>query len=1066
MKTLDVDVLPLDKKVLIEASAGTGKTYTIGLIVIRLLKEKLIPIDKIVLITFTKSATEELKNKTAEKIREYTEEKSASLNQREKSNLLDAVTRIDEMQVFTIHGFCQCLLSEFSYETKNFEKKEVLTDQSDIINRIAADFWRHEIKNLDSTLIEALPDKFSPEVLKTGIERLINFPGAEIHYEKTDFEVKTAVENYLKIKKEVEDFGKTEEIKYNKDGISINKIYARKYPLLQRYNLFLEEYNKASNNLAAELQFKLAGEVRAALQSEKEKLKVMCFNDMIENVYAAVQNDNNKSFFNAVQRKYDAILVDEFQDTDNMQFEIFSYLFQNKPFFMIGDPKQSIYRFRGGDIYAYLLAKDKVNQNQQYTMGKNFRSQEKLLKGLEKLLNVEMPFENEKIPYIKVEAGKDLPPLTINGAEQKPFVLRNIECGNKDELKTVKTDIVNEISRLLYENNTIIYGEDKKTRRIKARDIAILTRTNNEAKGYRDALKNRRNPIPAIVCRSDSVFQSNAADFLMRLLTAFVNSKKENNIRAVLMEIKELEQKDIAPFAAALTLWEKQGIMRAIHSFFDTEDYWKKMLACKKNGERDVTNIRQLASILNEEEIVYGRVPERTLRRFAELVGSDGVEENEEKLETDDDAVKIMTIHVSKGLQFPIVFVPDIMLTNTPPKTIYERDQPLYHLEGGNKIIIEYEISNREDKKDNTGYARQMEKIELFEESARNFYVAVTRPIYRLYVVNSYNNKTETYSKGQSLCLCAKEDENILITNDGFASLIYPENTSATTKQEENKSPQRISKPLPKNFRKETSWQKTSFTGIARHIEESPYTPAKKRELPLVQAGKRMGTLLHSIFEELDFMADKQEIELMVENKLKAFAVFSTDEKAGERKEWVQNQAQNIIEKQLEGTAGKLKEIAAEKRITELDFFMNTDAVNLDTIKKILGDGTGEFTDKENFAAQYLNGAIDLVFQGKDGKYYIIDWKSNNLSGYSKPDMEEAMYAHAYHLQYHIYAVALKRWLEQTKYDFDFTRDFGGVYYVFIRGVNNENNDGIYFVNGPDIAANIIALDKSFSEAI
>jgi len=1059
MQPLNINTLPLNEKVLIEASAGTGKTYTIGLIVFRLLKE-LLPIEKIVLITFTEAATAELKKKTAERIRgEYASSSSESLTLEQKANLLDAIARIDEMPVFTIHGFCRRLLSEFDFEIGNFEEMEFVQNQRGIEDRIVADFWRKEIEKLENEEIKDLPSKFSPDILKTGIENVINFPSAKIKYENLSH----ITENYLRLKAAVE----KENVIFNKGG-EIGKRYIDKNPLFQEYNNNLEKFKelgKNEENLVAKLQYKMAKEFLETLQAEKKKLRVMGYNDLIINAHKAVKKDKDgeKKLFEAVQKKYKAILIDEFQDTDKMQFEIFSYLFKGKSFFMIGDPKQAIYRFRGGDIDAYLHAKKEAKF--QYPLGENYRTQKRLLCALNKIFDIENPFGNEKIEYKIIESGKKkLQELTINGKEQKPLVVRKVEYKSKEtqEFNSIKPETIQEIARLLYETNTEITDKDTgKTRRIKARDIAILTRTNVEAREYRDALRKNKKNIPAIIRRSDSVFKSDAADYIVRLLRAFVHCQKESLVKAALMETidistKELSTEDIKPFAEAFDIWKRYGIMRAINSFFDSCNLWGKIRKAK-NGERNATNLRQLIWILNEEETLFGRVPERMLRRFAELIESASGEEIEEKLETDDDAVQIMTIHTSKGLEFGVVFVPDIMLAGEMPgKSIYERMPPVYHSGNENDIIVEYEIFNRKIIKGRDN-ARAKEQNEILQESARNFYVAVTRPIYRLYIVYTYK---EIYSAGQKICSKILEDENIQVV-DSFADIEYPKNSKLN---EENEQDKQLKPPKSKNFQITPAWQHTSFSAISLNLEHKDYVHISQEAEIKIPAGKVMGTLLHSIFEHVDFNASEEEIRSLVESKLGGFKEFSKNTTEGEkRKAWVEKRVKLILNKNL-GEAGKLCEIDTSNRAAELNFFMKAENLDLKKIKEIMKDKILDF-ENEELLAKYIKGAMDLVFLGKDGKYYILDWKSNSLGDFSNAGMEEAMRHSAYHLQYYIYAVALKRWLEQIHENFNFKEKFGGAYYIFIRGVNEKNSDGIYFSGGKDIADSIEKLDVSFLAA-
>ena len=1099
MRPLDICKMPLDKKVLIEASAGTGKTYTIGLIVLRLLLESNISIEKIVLITFTRGAAAELRKKTTEKLlkayeiwkngSEENNDLTAIIKIAKKDNpqlkeaiLLDSITHIDEMPVYTIHGFCEKLLNQFSFETGNFEEKEIITDQSDIIDGVIADFWRKEIKKLSIDKIPFLPDNFSPEVLKIGIEKIINFPNAEIKfsnkipnidYKKLITEKNEMEEKFEGMKLRLEEYAKSSgiEIPYNKDCKKINEREAKKNSIFMEYNevlkefcLILKEYEQAGNELVTELQYKLAKILYKSMKKEKNKIRVMGFDDLIENTFNSVKNDREKILFKAVQKRYDAILVDEFQDTDGNQYEIFNALFYGKPFFMIGDPKQAIYRFRGGDIYTYLYARKNTDGQYRYTLEKNYRSQSRLLQGLNKIFTkTDNPFVNEDIGYIPVKPGGDIYELTINNEAQKPVIIRNRSYKNKnDEQDEIREEIIYEIINLLYKTDTQIY--DKRTddkRKLKAQDIAILTRTNALAKEYRNALRENKTRIPAVILRSDNVLLSEDADYMIRLLTAFINSQKESYIRAALMEARDLMITDIKPFADSYETWKKYGVMKAINEFLDSNRLWSKILI-SENGERHVTNLRQLIGILNKEEEVTGRIPEKILRKFSELIRTSNDEENEEKLETDDDAVQIMTIHASKGMEFPVVFIPDIVMPGEISRQIYEKEPPIYHK--GNNIIIEYDLLSRSSNGVN---AKEIEKTEILEETARNFYVAVTRPIYRLYIANSYKENQKDKSAGQNICSSIEEDENILIT-DSFSAIEYPQNNAKINDNRiittEEIQGSKFNNPRTFDIKISPAWQKTSFTGIARHLVPGETAfPTQTNEL-IIPGGRRTGTLLHSIFENLDFDADVDEIHEIVEHKLGGFSEFSdASEKGKMRKLWIENQIKIILHKELPGGAGKLCYIGSASKAPELNFFFKSDGINLNKINEAIKDKITGF-EKADLNAQYVKGIIDLIFLGKDRKYYILDWKSNILGDYSKKEVENTMLLHGYHLQYCIYTAALKRWLEITQTDFDFKRQFGGIFYIFIRGISEEkdNYDGIYFIEGCNIYDSVDKIEKSF----
>ncbi|MDR3001905.1 MAG: UvrD-helicase domain-containing protein [Fibromonadaceae bacterium] len=979
MQILDVNNLPLNKKVLIEASAGTGKTYTIGLIVLRLLLEKNIPIEKIALITFTKAATAELKKNTSEKIRKAYDDWKNGSNEK-KVNLLDAIARIDEMPIFTIHGFCERLLSEFAFETGNFEEKEIITDSSYIKNKIVADFWRREVQNLDETIT------LSPKELSDAVSVVLNHSQAEI-----------TGENYEQVWAE-----KTE--------------------------------NDAEKKLKYAIVCKLAKEVNEKLSEEKRKLKVIDFNDMIENCYRAIKNDSKNILQKAVGKKYSAILVDEFQDTDKMQFEIFDYLFKNS-FFMIGDPKQAIYKFRGGDIFAYNEAKKTAGEN-QFSMDTNYRSEKTLLDALNVFFS--NSFFKEKmgneINYEKVKCGTELEPIKKTDAQYNPFVIWKGASGeNKDifEPKAQKA-VITEIKRLL--------GSGK----FEPKNIAILLDNNNDCLNYKNALAKEN--IFAIV-KGASVFASEAANFLRILLNAICYNNNVKYLRALLannfcgFEPSNIDnvftEWAIATYEAKMR-WEKHGVMNAIDFFMTKQNLWKGV-AANTNGERNITNIRQLMELLNEEETKFGKIPEKINNRLAAFCSEMGKnEEAEERLETDEDALKIMTIHRAKGLQFDIVFVPDI---SRSPRSHRFPNPYIFHANGKETIAyfaedkVKKELNNKEEN----------------EEIARLLYVALTRAKRRLYVAFSPRKR-----KNDGICREIFEKfsiQNENITFENLDNVLEKKHEYNKKNIVENNLMQNF---LPENFQVKPAWQRTSFTGISGYLESENFHITQEHIIP---KGKRMGTLLHNIFENLDFDASTEEIQEMVEKKLGGFKEFS-DQDGSKRKDWIEEQIQLILNKNL-GNAGSLCDVKADKKSVELNFFMKSEKIDLKKIKEIMKEKIKDFTLEKLFA-KYIKGAIDLVFLGKDGKYYILDWKSNSLNDFSQSGMEEAMQQSGYHLQYYIYAVALKRWLELTHKSFDFKKQFGGAYYIFIRGVNKENSDGIYFSDGESIVDSIAEMDRCF----
>jgi len=1048
MTPFNVHNLPLNKKVLIEASAGTGKTYNIGLIVLRLILERKLEIEKIVLITFTEAATEELRRNTAERIQKaYLVWKEGEIDenadkekdlirivknakykkngeiredaQENEVNLSAALSRIDEMPVFTIHGFCNKILSEFPFETRNFEKRELVIDSRNIKRKVVADFWRKHIKNLDADI------ELKPKDLLSVVNLALKHPHAKISGE--DYEA--SLEAYKSAGCEKDKKAAAKKLKF-----AIGRILAE----------------DACRQAAA----------------EKKKLKITDFDDMIKDCEKAVMNDvnNGRKLQNAIKNRYDAIFADEFQDTDKMQFRIFDYLFENKPFFMIGDPKQAIYRFRGGDIVAYKKSKEGVEKENRFSMSVNYRAQKNLLDALWRFftfdtygIEIFRSKMGKGIDYTSVECGKtELENIKLKDPLYPPFVIwRGEDNENKPVFeKKAQKAVVNEICRLL------------STKNFAPQNIAVLLDTNEDCLAYKNALVKKG--VYAIV-KGGCVFESAAARFVAILLNAVCRGNNTACVRALLLHKfcgfepcdiqgaagEELFNEWMGAVSAAKTRWEKFGLMSAIDFFMEDRKLWG-LIAELITGEREITNIRQILAILSEEEIKTGKIPEKINKRFAALLQEAARgDASEEKLESDDAALKIMTVHKSKGLEFDVVFVPDLSRSprehNFPSAYEYnELDEKniAFFAEGDKNMEI---LNNNEEN----------------EENARLLYVALTRAKYRLYAIFSPPKRKKdgnvSAAKGAS-SVCREifdefselNDPNIAIQN---LDELLEETDAAEKKELETESFERIARRF--DFSVNPSWTRTSFSQIARNFPPFDFSAPAKKERPKIPAGARMGTLLHSIFESVDFKANDDEIKNAVKEKLSDFPEFREEngeenENIAEVKSWVSS----VLNKKLPNSgAGKLKD--AEQKISELAFLMNCKKFDLKKVQEKVAPQKINFDEPKVLNDEYISGAIDLVFLGADGKYYILDWKSNVMNGdFSAQNISAEMLGHGYHLQYYIYAVALKRQLEKTKENFDFTKEFGGVYYIFIRGVNEKNDDGIYFASGKETANSVILLDK------
>jgi exodeoxyribonuclease V beta subunit len=1179
LRSFDLLNSPLEGANLIEASAGTGKTFAITCLFLRLLLEKRLTVNDILVVTYTVAATEELRDRTRKKIREALEAFSRGdskdsflkgLVQKTKdaedaASLLRAALRdFDEASIFTIHGFCQRTLHESAFESGSLFDTELEPEQeTGLMEEIVQDFWRRQFYNAPVDFVSyALSKKMGPayflELLKKGMSHLDLKIIPEIKPVGA-IKVEPLYKAYEKMKKawpmmraEVEEkLG--DPALYSEYGNKLSEYLAMMdayadgggpvFPLPEKFEKFTtaglgkktrkgkntprhpffslcDEVQKTAETLQRDMDRQilfLKGEIFRTLRDElparKQSRNIQSFDDLLTRLRHSLEKAGGDELSEKIRKRYKAALIDEFQDTDPGQYAIFQNVFGKGGaiLFLIGDPKQAIYSFRGADLFAYMKASGRVDS--RYTLTRNWRSEPGLItavntvfsNGANPFLYLDIPFENA-VP----KEGKDHESLKVNGKAEPPFHLWFVdsnEAGDGGVInKGVAYDLIpkavaGEISRLILlgRKDKALFG----SRPLREADIAVLTRTNNEAQLMQEALSALK--IPSVLYSTGNLFDTHEAMEMSRLLEGIANPHDETAIRAALATemmgvsgetIEELQRDEVGweawlgRFREYYEMWGKYGFIRMFRYFLLRETVRSRLLSLP-NGERRLTNVLHLSEVLHQAAIEEKLGMIGLLKWLARQrdPGSPRLEEHQLRLESDANAVKIVTIHKSKGLEYPIVFCPfNWAKSKKDPKEVFT-----FHDEEDDwrlNLVLDPEGSQNRPS---------VEKEEL-AENIRLLYVSLTRAKSRCYLVWGRFKDAETSSLSYILHPPGDSAENVVEeTGNHFKELeddaIRKELETLARKSKGNillsdmpKTPGKELSPAEKEEEKLAGrdfsgtilrdWQIASFSSLTSGLKEQadsfsyasmdlpdhdqtflPEAPVLEEEPFSIFAfprGAKAGSLLHEIFQVLDFKeGESSAVKKIVDGKLREY---------GFEKEWgqtVEKMIGRVLAASLQpGVNGLTLSRAGKKdRLTELEFYFPLQPINPKKLKKIFADYGGpglpnEFpgrVEELDFspARGFLKGFIDLVFQFQ-GRFYIVDWKSNFLGNrvedYSRERMAREMDECIYLLQSNLYVLALHQYLKKRLPDYRYRDHFGGVFYIFLRGVDPQAGDefGIY----------------------
>ena len=1106
---------------LIEASAGTGKTYTLAMLVLRFVVEQNLPIEKILVVTFTKAATEELR----ERVRLRLSEAKFALksgngelfnwldalpieNSEIEQRLQIALLSIDQASIFTIHSFCQKVLREHALESGQLFNAELTDDLAQITQSCADDFWRKQLyeRNADEAailtahyktpdaLLESVKNighhvKIYPEKIEavdavfTKLKPLFKTAHTELTRCAEKFEhafsegkFKTAIpENFItvqtwlsressKIKPEQLDFLTTNGIFDALNGNQFRKLKdisseERKAKFLEELSLktkIFDDLKTNFDNCDLMLRCQLVESLRHEINQRLLQRNVLTFDHLITRLYEALRGENkSEQLIQELRGRFTVALIDEFQDTDASQWFIFKTLFaaQSQFLYLIGDPKQAIYKFRGADIYSYLNAKHSANAS--FTLAQNWRSHPNLVAAVNHLFQRENPFLIEELEFNAVEAANSpengtiyfeenaLPPLMLWDLKNDSDFWQNYSGTNK----TVETQfcymVVDEILNLLQKN----YFLQPQNKRLKPKDIAILVRKNKQAKAFQTALRDAG--IPSVLNSTESIFASNEAKNLHTLLNSLVNPTDIEALKHALtlnwfasipdgkafykiVNDENALDSWLAKFLNYHEQWQKTGLMAMMHTFLTVENVISQ-LAKTHLAERELTNIHHLLELLQEAALDEHLSPQKTLEwlkisitnALAKKSGNNDAQQL--RLESDEDAVNIVTMHKSKGLEYPIVFCMSLWM----PSELWNKDRAECHIDGEMCIDLGSEHFEKHLK-----FALNEQRA----EDVRMFYVAITRAKYRCYLAWA---NVQTKEKPNNSAIA-----DIFAINNFGAEL--PDCFEHKALENVEKPTGHYSPEIKKDiFHHETRqrdlrfspWQMSSYTALSSLSRTfTPDLPEDKAREPLELApsitldlprGAHTGNVIHDLLENFSFsdLANGVDISIARDKACLRYGLKVA------RPEIIDELLQNVVQTPLSNDANFcLKNLSESTYLKEMPFYLATQKINTTEINRILANEPSFQPLDSKTINGYLTGFIDLICE-YENRFYVMDYKSNWLPNYSPETMLDAMREHNYGLQYWLYCVVLHRYLENRLPNYDIEKHFGGVRYLFVRGM-------------------------------
>ena len=1093
-----LDPLPTGR-VAIEASAGTGKTYTLASLIVRYVAEEAVPVEELLVVTFTRAAAAELRDRVRTRLSEVAAALSSPCDTTAADEFLAfvagtdrelrlerlerAVANFDAATITTIHGFAQQVLATLGSAAPGDLDATLLDDTNELVYTVCADVLAAE-SVADPTTAGDLPSLKSLSSLSI---KVLGNPGIRVI-----------------------------------PGID----------------------DSESTPAAARLR-RLLDSAVAEVHRRRRVAGTLSFDDVLTRLRDALVEGSNA--LATLRRRFRVALIDEFQDTDPVQWEIFSRLFgspgHNSTLVLVADPKQAIYAFRGANVHTYLEAAHQAGTT-RFTLGTNWRSDGALLKALAHLLEG-ATFGDPRIEFLSVEPPprhQDLRLTTDDGAAVPALRVRlalgdDLPRTKNDQVisaaaeAAITRDLAYQVQELLETAWVPSRGDSASGRRLRPRDFAVLIGKNAEAEPVQAAL--RRRGIPAVVTRGDSVLKSAAAIEWRRLLTALARPADPTRARTAALSwffgwsvavLDAADDAELSHVQAQLQRWAEtlrtHGTVELCAHVWSESGVTARVLG-SSDGDRDLTDLDHIAGLLQAR--TAGRRPTATgLLAVLEQLESEVADDPDNDLtarqvESEAEAVQIMTVFVAKGLEFPVVCVPTLWRRSFAAARDIVFQDP-----GTGRRTIDIASGQAWPTASAAKVRKALANDEALGENLRLLYVALTRAEHETLVW--WTRVQGSDITGLARVLFARSDGAIDPGLFAAPKVELPADRDAAAALEAAFSPagdtvavtvtgsghgpvevwvdRELRAPSGElelavlarvPVRASRRWSFSAISDRGRHAELDPEdeslgdsgaadepveelaesagtvstdgaVPASDLPLGAVAGGAQFGTLVHEVLERVDFLAADLDAELRtyIDDRLEwnPWPVDTATLAAGLRAA-----IETPLGPLFEGL--RLRDLGRSERLGELSFELRLGgkgrfATDRDIGALVLGhlpkdDPLRPWAQRLSSGlfgvelAGHLTGSIDMVVRVRDAtgensaaRFVVVDYKTNTLAEQGReprlhdyhPDrLPAAMAEHHYPLQALLYSVALHRYLRWRVPGYEPGEHLGGIAYLFVRGM-------------------------------
>lgn len=1204
----------------IEASAGTGKTYTLSSLMVRILLEKYLP-GQVIATTFTRKAAAELKSRIRLRLQDTYKMFDACRSLDETQVLAQAasqsdplyhcvlnqfssrvayacerlklvIDQLDELFVGTLDSFSQKLLREFSFESGKIEVANISDDAQKYVLELIHDVLREWIQQQDQALIDVLVSSQrlpTPQAFLALVEQRLNFasaallspPSTAVEHEAFQQAISQLLalnpEQWQSLAEYTSDGGAyakqingtkfrngrfqrifnqslpklllqirqlgaasyfSADLADAKDDLAVllknieeQQIFKKataddvqnafyQHPCivtLQQALNSLQQYESSLDDVLMNLKFHIAAQVKVRLPQRLQQQGETTFSEQIRTLAEALNAENGQDFARYIHARFPLILVDEFQDTNQDQDDMLAQIWRHPSrvqqgcMIMVGDRKQAIYGFRGGDMLTFLKAHQDVfhQQGRLYNLVENHRSVAPLVEVVDALFQRKIDF-GEQVYYTPVQAGSRPHPALIDHGVANPTPLRWIMLEDKErEAEQVAWKIRDLLNQGI--QGQLYFAEKTADRALDSSDIAVLSKSHHGLDQVQSALEYLG--IAYHRPAKKSVFTGQLAQDVAALLAAIRQPYDEGKVRRALLtrllgfdlvKLTALEQQTdglsryIAYFDQLREMWQVQGFLATWQHLFSRFQVWQNMVAQpSRDNERAIVNLRHLSELLSRHSRQHSGV-HHLYQWYLKQINQAAQREWElERRLSNDVGVQLLTIHQSKGLEFKVVFLLGAdkefkdqqsafnfsSQQQADPKTGQLQQQRVLAV-NQKQYISEQALAEHQDR--------------ALAEHHRLWYVALTRASYRVYAMlqdqKAKSNTGLAFWRGQL-------PEQFVHPYSVEEACLSTRPPALKALQSERSAPlQALAQPTQRFYPR----AKTSFSALAQHLSRqqiqdamvaaelshdraddevheplAPLSSTQGTDLSWIQANFPMGTVagncIHALFEQIDFQ-DPSSWPLIIHRRFKnndqsiwqslleKFAQAFPEHSAAESQltDWIITWLQTVLATPLHGEF-RLNQLQAEYCLSEFPFYMALADRRfvVQRIQQLFAEYHLHMPDfNEANAVRYLNGSIDLVFF--DGqRYHIADYKSNFLGGhyadYQVEAIEHSMTYASYWLQAALYLLALHRYLSVHLQNYQIERDLGGASYLYVRGMNGTVAQGYHFWQ-PD-AEFILRLD-------